>query len=84
MDSGRKNLGDKMGDKFTPDSSKSTLDKTKDSLTGAGDKVARDVVPDSQKSTGQSTMDKMSRQKDANKNESILDKAKGALGMDKH
>jgi len=26
-------------------------------------------------------MDKMSRQKDANKNESILDKAKGALGM---
>lgn len=43
-----------------------------------------DVVPDSQKSTGQSMMDKASREKDSAKNESFLDKAKGAVGMDKH
>jgi hypothetical protein len=29
----------------TPDSSKSTLDKTKESLTGTGDKIARESQP---------------------------------------
>ena len=46
------------------------------------------VQPDSQKSTGQEFTDKLGRSKDrevhGSSGESILDKAKGALGMDKH
>ena len=42
-----------------------------------------DVIPDSQKSTGQSLSDKASREKDSHKDESLLDKAKSAVGMDK-
>ena len=45
--------------------------------------TSSDAVPDSEKSSGQSAMDKVSREKDSHKDESILDKAKGALGMDK-
>jgi len=43
------------------------------------------MVSDDQKSTGQSLTDKASREKDAHSgnNESVLDKAKGALGMNK-
>ena len=55
-------------------------------LTGVGDKVQRDVVPDSQKSTGQSMQDKASREKDSHSStggESLMDKAKNAVGMDK-
>ena len=48
MDSGRKSAGDKLNDKFTPDSSKSTVDKLKEGITDAGDKAQRDLVPDSQ------------------------------------
>nr|OQO16223.1 hypothetical protein B0A51_15491 [Rachicladosporium sp. CCFEE 5018] len=86
-DLGRKSNADKLGDKLQPDSSKSTLDKVGDSLTGAGDKVARDVVPDSQKSTSQSLSDKADRTKDSHTGhnapgqESLLDKAKDAVGM---
>ncbi|ORY87010.1 heat shock protein 9/12, partial [Protomyces lactucae-debilis] len=63
-DTGRKDTHSKIGDKLQPDSSKSTLDKAGDAITGAADKVARDVVPDSQKSTGQSLSDKVSRATD--------------------
>lgn len=46
------------------------------------------VQPDDDKSTGQSLTDKMGRSKDrevhGSSGESVLDKAKGALGMDKH
>ena len=42
-----------------------------------------DAVPDSEKSTGQSMMDKASREKDSHKDESLLDKAKSAVGLDK-
>lgn len=65
-----------IGDKVTPNSQKSTVDKVGDTLTGAGDKIGRDAVPDSQKSTTQSMTDKASRQKDSAKDESVLDKAK--------
>jgi hypothetical protein len=63
-----------LGDKATPDSSKSTMDKVGDTITGAADKVGRDAVPDSQKSTTQSVGDKMSREKDHAKDESVVDK----------
>lgn len=46
-DHGRQDLTDKVAHKATPDSSKSTLDKAGESVSGLGDKVARDVVPDS-------------------------------------
>lgn len=48
------------------------------------DILSSDVVPDSQKSTSQSMQDKASREKDSHKsggNESVLDKAKDAVGM---
>ncbi|KJY00307.1 chaperone/heat shock protein [Zymoseptoria brevis] len=83
-DHGRKDLSDKISDKATPDHSKSTMDKVGDSITGTADKAGRDLVPDSQKSTTQSIGDKASREKDhAKGDESVLDKAKNAIGMNK-
>ena len=41
MDSGRKDAGDKLQDKFTPENSKSTTDKIKEGVTDAGDKIQR-------------------------------------------
>lgn len=48
-----------------------------------------DVIPDSQKSTSQSMQDKASREKDSSHgssggHESVLDKAKDAVGMNKN
>lgn len=40
-------------DAITPDSQKSTLDKTKDTVTGKADDVARALQPEGQKSTTQ-------------------------------
>ncbi|KAF2764847.1 chaperone/heat shock protein [Teratosphaeria nubilosa] len=85
-DSGRKDVSDKVGDKITPDTQKSTIDKAGDTVSGIGDKAQRDLIPDSQKSTTQSTMDKASREKDAHHGSgggSLIDKAKNAVGMDK-
>lgn len=74
-------------EKITPDSSKSTMDKVSEGVTDTGDKVARSVQPDDSKSTGQSLADKTGRSKDdavhGGTGDSIMDKAKHALGMDK-
>lgn len=40
-DSGRQGLGDKLSNKATPNSEKSTIDQVKDTVTGAGDKIQR-------------------------------------------
>jgi len=68
-----------------PDSSKSTLEKAKESITGAGDKVAREAQPDDSKNMSQSISDKFGRSKDntvhGSTHESIGDKTKHALGM---
>jgi hypothetical protein len=46
--------------------------------------ISSDAVPDSEKSTGQKISDKTSREKDSAKGEdSLLDKAKDTLGMNK-
>ncbi|KAK3720820.1 hypothetical protein LTR37_003483 [Vermiconidia calcicola] len=84
-DSGRKGMGDKASEKMTPDSSKSTLDKAKEGVTDMTDKAGRDAVPDDQKSTGQQISDKTSREKNSsgNSGESMMDKAKDTLGMNK-
>ncbi|KAF2201311.1 putative chaperone/heat shock protein Hsp12 [Delitschia confertaspora ATCC 74209] len=87
-DAGRKDFGDKLKEGVTPDSTKSTQQKMKETVTDTGDKIARGVQPDSQKSTGQEMTDKLGRSKDrevhGSSGGSVLDKAKGALGMDKH
>jgi hypothetical protein len=52
------------------------------------DDASSGVVPDSDKSTSQSASDKLGRSKDdathGGTGESILDKTKHAMGMDKH
>jgi len=87
-DLGRKDFSTKAKESMTPDSSKSTGTKISEGFTDTTDKVARGVVPDSEKSTGQSLTDKAGRSKDEHvhggTHESILDKTKHALGMDKH
>lgn len=56
-DLGRKSYTDKVTEKITPDSQKSTLDKAKEDITGTLDKGVAAVTPDSQKSFGQSVAD---------------------------
>jgi hypothetical protein len=72
----------------TPDSSKSTLDKTKESITGGADKIARGAQPDSSKSSTQEVHDKFGRSKDetvhGGSKEGFMDKTKHAFGMDRH
>ncbi|KAH3668307.1 hypothetical protein OGAPHI_002061 [Ogataea philodendri] len=57
-DLGRKGFGDKVSEAVKPDSQKSTLEKTKETVTDQVDKVAGGVVPDNQKSFGQTLGDK--------------------------
>ncbi|KAJ4290849.1 hypothetical protein N0V90_010044 [Kalmusia sp. IMI 367209] len=87
-DAGRKDLHTKLGESITPDSSKSTQQKVKETFTDTGDKVARGAQPDDQKSLGQEVADKTSRTHDrevhGSSGGSILDKTKNALGLDKH
>ncbi|OCL04310.1 putative chaperone/heat shock protein Hsp12 [Glonium stellatum] len=88
-DAGRKDFSTKMKEEITPDSSKSTQQKVKETFTDTGDKLARGAQPDSEKSTGQEVSDKFGRSKDEHvhggSSESIMDKTKNALGLgDKH
>ncbi|KAI9822148.1 MAG: hypothetical protein M1832_003151 [Thelocarpon impressellum] len=86
-DLGRKDFSTKAKEEITPDSSKSTLQKTKESITDTADRAARGGQPDSSKSTGQSVFDKSQRTSDRQAHggtgESILDKAKNAVGIHK-
>jgi Heat shock protein 9/12 len=91
-DLGRKDFSTKAKEEVTPDSSKSTLDRTKESVTDTTDRVMGEVQPDSHKSTTQSTFDKGKRETDG----TFLDKAKvsrsyprvtnfqDTLGLNKH
>ncbi|OCK99390.1 putative chaperone/heat shock protein Hsp12 [Cenococcum geophilum 1.58] len=88
-DPGRKDFSTKMEEEMTPDSSKSTQQKLKETFTSTGDKIARGIQPDGQKSTTQDASDKFGRSKDEHvhggSGESIMDKTKNALGLgDKH
>lgn len=56
-DAGRKAFSDKVSETITPDSQKSTLEKTKESVTGAVDNFAAKNTPDSQKGFGQTVAD---------------------------
>nr|AAB53442.1 scf1 [Schizosaccharomyces pombe] len=57
-DPARKSFTEQGKEKMTPDSSKSTLDKAKESITGAYDKVASAFTSDEDKSTSQEAHDK--------------------------
>ncbi|PNS21246.1 hypothetical protein CAC42_1025 [Sphaceloma murrayae] len=81
-EAGRKDFSDKVGEKMTPDSSKSTTDKIKEGVTDTTDKAARGVQPDSSKSNTQETADKLGRSKDSNTdNKPMGDKIKDAVGL---
>ncbi|KAI5855236.1 heat shock protein 9/12-domain-containing protein [Tricharina praecox] len=77
-DNMRKDFSDRAQEKVTPDSSKSTMDKAKESVTDTADRAAGELQSDSSKSTTQKGFDKSRREK-----ESMADKAKHAMGMDK-
>ncbi|KAF2444519.1 putative chaperone/heat shock protein Hsp12 [Karstenula rhodostoma CBS 690.94] len=87
-DAGRKDLHTKLGESITPDSTKSTQQKIKETVTDSGDKFARGAQPDHEKSLGQEASDKAGRSHDrtahGSSGGSILDKGKHALGLDKH
>ncbi|KAI5817074.1 heat shock protein 9/12-domain-containing protein [Pyronema omphalodes] len=73
----RKPFSDRAEEKMTPDSSKSTVDRAKESVTTTADKAVGEMQPDSTKSSTQEGFDKSRREKD-----SIGDKIKHAVGMD--
>ncbi|KAI9749567.1 MAG: hypothetical protein M4579_006818 [Chaenotheca gracillima] len=84
----RKDFHTKAKEEVTPDSTKSTQQKVKEAVTDTGDRAARGIQPDDSKSGGQSAFDKTQRSSDrathGGTGESIVDKAKGAVGLDKH
>lgn len=84
-DFGRKDFSTKAQEKLTPDSSKSTLDKTKETITDTADRIAAGTQSDSSKSTTQEAFDKTRREKDhqvhGGASESVVDKVKNAVGL---
>lgn len=58
-DAGRKGFATKAQEALTPDSQKTTYDKTKETVTDAYDRVAGAVQPDSNKGFAQSASDKL-------------------------
>jgi len=59
-DTGRKPLTDQAQEKLTPDSQKSTFDKTKEGVTNTADDVAGMAQPGDSKSTSQKLSDETS------------------------
>ncbi|KAI9868345.1 MAG: hypothetical protein M1813_005788 [Trichoglossum hirsutum] len=86
-DAGRKDFTTKAKEEITPDSSKSTLEKVKETATDTTDRLARGVQGDEHKSAGQEAFDKTQRTSDREVHggtvHSVGDKVKGALGMNK-
>jgi hypothetical protein len=86
-DLGRKDFSTQAKEKFTPDSSKSTLDKASEGVTNTADRVAGAVQGDASKSTTQEAFDKTRREKDhqvhGGTSESVADKVKNAVGLGK-
>lgn len=87
-DAFRKDIHTKAGEKMTPNSTKSTQEKLKESVTDTADRIARGVQPDSSKSTTQSAFDKAQRSSDRKVHgstpQSIGSKFKDAVGLNKH
>jgi len=85
-DLGRKDLSDKVHDSVKPDSQKSLTEQAGDKLSGAADSVGQSVQPNQEKSHSQKAADTFSTSagdKGQQKGDSIVDKTKDALGMNK-
>ncbi|OOG00436.1 hypothetical protein ASPCADRAFT_202295 [Aspergillus carbonarius ITEM 5010] len=84
-DTGRKDFTTKAKEEMTPDSTKSTQDKVKESFTDTTDRVARGFQTDDSKSAPQETFDKTQRSHDnashGGASGSIGDKIKNAVGL---
>lgn len=80
---GRKDFSDKLSEKVTPDSQKSTLQKGKESVTDAVDHAASNLTPSSEKSTTQKAADQAHTDKKAAENQgnSLLDSAKDMVNQ---
>ncbi|KAG8951432.1 hypothetical protein FRC04_006203 [Tulasnella sp. 424] len=77
-DIGRESLTDKASAAIKPDSEKSTTEHVGDKMKGTSDSMASSLQPQHEKSTTQKMGDSMSSN---STNESLLDKAKNAMGM---
>ncbi|KAJ5138539.1 Heat shock protein 9/12 [Penicillium bovifimosum] len=84
-DAGRKDFSTKAKEEATPDFTKSTQQKVKETVTDTGDRVARGLQTDDSKGAGQETFDKTQRASDneahGGATGSIGDKVKDALGF---
>lgn len=60
-DLGRKNFSDKVSEAVTPESQKSVLEKTKESVTNTADSFAGKATPDNQKSFPQTVSDNVKK-----------------------
>ncbi|RAO68874.1 uncharacterized protein BHQ10_004886 [Talaromyces amestolkiae] len=84
-DAGRKDFSTKAKEELTPDSSKSTQQKVKETVTDTTDRLARGVQPDDSKSGTQEAFDKTQRSHDntahGGASNSIGDKIKDTLGL---
>lgn len=77
-DTGRQSLSDKATAAMKPDSEKSTSEHLGDKFKGTSDSMASSMQPQSEKSTTQKMGDSVSS---GSTNESLVDKAKNAMGM---
>ncbi|KAJ5662417.1 heat shock protein hsp9 [Penicillium maclennaniae] len=86
-DTGRKDFSTKAKEEITPDSTKSTQDKVKETVTDTTDRLARGAQTDDSKSGPQEAFDKTQRTHDneayGGATSSVGDKVKNALGMNK-
>ncbi|PYH46830.1 heat shock 9/12 family protein [Aspergillus saccharolyticus JOP 1030-1] len=84
-DTGRKDFSTKAKEEITPDSTKSTQDKVKETVTDTTDRLARGTQSDNSKSTTQEAFDKTQRSHDnhahGGSSGSIGDKIKNAVGL---
>ncbi|KAJ5476542.1 hypothetical protein N7475_002271 [Penicillium sp. IBT 31633x] len=87
-DIGRKDFTTKAKEEFTPDSTKSTQEKVKETFTDSTDRAARGLQTDDSKGARQEAFDKTQRASDnhahGGASGSIGDKVKGALGLGGH
>ncbi|KIM75497.1 hypothetical protein PILCRDRAFT_673104 [Piloderma croceum F 1598] len=81
-DNARQNFGDKASAALKPDSQKTTTEKIGDTVKGKTDSVASTLQPQGEKSNTQKAGDAVSGNANDNQ-DSLLDKAKNALGGSK-
>ncbi|KAL4920314.1 heat shock protein 9/12-domain-containing protein [Aspergillus aurantiobrunneus] len=84
-DTGRKDFTNKAQESLTPDATKSTQDKVKETFTDTTDRISRGLQPDDQKGHAQQAFDKGQRAHDnethGGATETIGQKVKNAVGL---